>query len=331
MGLIQIAATLSLFIAAAADGYRILGLFPHPGRSHFNVFEPLLKALARKGHNVTVMSHFPQKSPLINYTDIDISDTHPPLIDIMHLEDFHEGYWAHFSVIFNATDLGVSMCEKSLSAEVTKKLVNPDNKFDLIIMEFLNTDCMAGFSYLFNAPLIGICSAGMNSFLNARVANPASPAYIVNLLLEAHPNMGFIDRLANTLFYLGMEMVYKFKMEPENEKVTRKYFGDEMPPLRAIMENSSLILINEHVSLNTAKPFVPSVIPVGGIHIGNVERTPKVNIYTAVSFRCLLKFKITDLFSLFLQLASEVHLTSANMFNNIFNKCCIRHIVHKQI
>lgn len=50
--------------------YRIFAIFPIQGRSHFNVLEPLLKALAEKGHQVDVVSSFPLKKPFDNYNDI---------------------------------------------------------------------------------------------------------------------------------------------------------------------------------------------------------------------------------------------------------------------
>lgn len=50
--------------------YKILGLFPHPGLSHFHFFEPILKGLAAAGHEVTVVSHFPNANPPPNYVDL---------------------------------------------------------------------------------------------------------------------------------------------------------------------------------------------------------------------------------------------------------------------
>nr|CAD7203160.1 unnamed protein product [Timema douglasi] len=57
-------------IATSSQGARILGLFPVPARSHIIVFEPLMKELAARGHQVTVVSAFPLDKPMENYTDI---------------------------------------------------------------------------------------------------------------------------------------------------------------------------------------------------------------------------------------------------------------------
>jgi hypothetical protein len=56
-------------------GARILGLFPLPSHSHFAVPSALLKELANRGHQVTVYSPFPEKSPIPNYTNIDTRAT----------------------------------------------------------------------------------------------------------------------------------------------------------------------------------------------------------------------------------------------------------------
>lgn len=58
-----------LLLCCATSGHRILGLFPHPGISHFQFFHPVMKALAEAGHEVTVVSHFPAKEPIENYRD----------------------------------------------------------------------------------------------------------------------------------------------------------------------------------------------------------------------------------------------------------------------
>lgn len=64
------------FLAAMSftDGANVLVFWPLPIPSHFRGFEPLFTELARRGHNVTVVSHFPKSSPVANYTDVAILD-----------------------------------------------------------------------------------------------------------------------------------------------------------------------------------------------------------------------------------------------------------------
>ncbi|XP_055537421.1 UDP-glycosyltransferase UGT5-like isoform X2 [Wyeomyia smithii] len=53
---------------------KILGVFPTASKSHYIVGSALMKALAEKGHEVTVISPFPQSNPLENFRDITTTD-----------------------------------------------------------------------------------------------------------------------------------------------------------------------------------------------------------------------------------------------------------------
>lgn len=51
----------------------ILAFMPMPLKSHFSGFQPMFEELARRGHNVTVVSAFPLKDRRVpNYTDVDV-------------------------------------------------------------------------------------------------------------------------------------------------------------------------------------------------------------------------------------------------------------------
>lgn len=52
---------------------KILGLFPHPGVSHFHFFQPIMQGLAEAGHEVSVVSHFPAKIPTARYKDFPLT------------------------------------------------------------------------------------------------------------------------------------------------------------------------------------------------------------------------------------------------------------------
>lgn len=68
-------------------GYRILGVFPANGLSHFMAFEPLMLELAARGHEVVVISKFPPKEKVHNYQHIDVNNEAPSSTGSVH---FHE-------------------------------------------------------------------------------------------------------------------------------------------------------------------------------------------------------------------------------------------------
>lgn len=57
------------------NSLKILGIFPHPGLSHFHFFHPIMRGLANAGHRVTVVSHFPDKNAPENYIDMPLTAT----------------------------------------------------------------------------------------------------------------------------------------------------------------------------------------------------------------------------------------------------------------
>ena len=57
-----------------AKAAKILAIFPFPGPSQYILVQPYLKALAAKGHEVSVISAFPQKQPINNFHDITIKN-----------------------------------------------------------------------------------------------------------------------------------------------------------------------------------------------------------------------------------------------------------------
>lgn len=133
----------------SAEGANILGFFGHQGKSHFDVFEALMKELAKRGHSVTVVSYFPQKSPLANYTDISLKGLVPILLNSIPF-DLFEDYKAFMflSPYINFIQLrtfGLESCENILASRQVKDLLKePPNKFDLIVTEIFNTDCFLG-------------------------------------------------------------------------------------------------------------------------------------------------------------------------------------------
>lgn len=61
-------AFLALF--AQIDGAKVLGVLPFGSSSHFAIGSAILKSLHEAGHEITVVSPYPQKKPLEKYHDI---------------------------------------------------------------------------------------------------------------------------------------------------------------------------------------------------------------------------------------------------------------------
>lgn len=55
-------------------GIKVLGVFQFDSTSHFAIGSAIIDALHEAGHEVTVISAFPKKSPIPRYHDISLVD-----------------------------------------------------------------------------------------------------------------------------------------------------------------------------------------------------------------------------------------------------------------
>ncbi|GLH07820.1 UDP-glucuronosyltransferase, partial [Gryllus bimaculatus] len=179
---LALALTVALWLAPEpAGGGRVLALFQLNHHSHFAMFETLMKALAAKGHQVDVLSHFPQKTPLPNYRDLSVKGALPDPHNTVSVQ--------------NALSYSNSL-------------------------------------------------ASLNFF------------WVQNL--EMCEEVGS--------YVVG---------DRSTEQLLRRHFGPTLPSLAELQRNVSLVLVNSHFSLNQARPSVPALVEVAGMHIAEPRPLPE--------------------------------------------------------
>lgn len=152
-------------------------------------------------------------------------------------------------------------------AAVQKLLHDPSERFDVIIVEIFLTDALLGFGQHFNAPVIGFSTFGASKWTTDLVGSPSPLSYVPHSFLSFTEKMSFAERIGNTLFTAMQEMVFRLYF-PTQVKIYESTFpGENKPDLAAIRTNVSLVLLNNHFTMNYARPYAPNMIEVGGIHI----------------------------------------------------------------
>lgn len=258
--------------------YNILGIFPHAGKSHFDVFQPLLTELSEREHNVTVLSYFPQVNSNTNYTDIDLTvNTSSILLNTLDM-NFIVNRTRMFKYLgaLPLVQFAEESCEALGSSQV-QEFVNSNEEFDLIIIEMFTTDCFLGLVHHFKAPFIGVTSSVIMPWMNERFGNIDHPAYIPVMFMDFSDRMSFVERLENTIVLVLNKIIHKLYYGYPGHTAAKKYISSGVPPLEEIARNASLFLVNSHFSLNLPRPLVPSVIEVGGMHLKAHEKLPQVS------------------------------------------------------
>lgn len=271
--------TLTFFmLIGTLNGYKILAVLPNPAKSHFAVFEPLMKALARKGHELTVLSYFPQEQHVERYTDLNLGNSQNQRISVFDLGNYQGYRYEKYRTIVALARMGYETCTDALAVPSVQHLIRSNRTFDLLISEYFDTDCFLGFADIFKIPVIGISSCTMLSIFNERLGNPNNPAYIPNNLLLFSDRMSFFERVENTVFGLLQQLVWQVLVDKPSNSIVKEVFGEQTPSLEEMAYKTSIILVNSHFSLMSPRPQVPGVIDVGGMHIGKLKKLPRVRI-----------------------------------------------------
>ncbi|XP_075147163.1 UDP-glycosyltransferase UGT5-like [Haematobia irritans] len=252
-------------ILCSVEGAKILSLFQYPGKSQYIFISPLLKALAEKGHEVTSVSTFPQTKPLKNFRDVVVMENFRVIED--ELVEIAEGK----SLSFFDHLLGFALTGKTLVANVFAneefKKIMESEKFDLIIIEVLGSEAFFGLGEYFQAPIIGVSTFGTANFLDYVVGNPLPLSYIPHLTLSYDNHMTLKQRIVNVLIEAFDRFCFNFIVLPNQEKLYRMQFPKAQISLDEARKNVSLVLLNDHFTLRSPRPYVPNMIEVGGLHI----------------------------------------------------------------
>ncbi|PSN55494.1 UDP-glucuronosyltransferase 2A3 [Blattella germanica] len=268
--------TILLLASQDVSGARILVILPTVVKSHFTTVEPYLKALAVRGHQLTVFGHFPLKESIPNYMDFVIDDDKKEFGEEKGIDI--ERVLVNMNPFINVQNLnkfGVSSCESVLSQPKVQELIKSKKNFDVVIHDVFHTDCFLAFAYKFKAITIGISTSVLMPWANARVGNPTNPSYIPNIFSPYSDKMNMYERMVNALSMLLFESMHYLTVDLPTNAIVRKHFGDDTPDVTELAKNTSLVLVNSHFSLNAPRPLVPAVVEVGGMHIKGPEPLPK--------------------------------------------------------
>jgi hypothetical protein len=266
-----------LFLTWTVQSARILGVFPVPGKSNYFLGSSLMRALAEKGHDVTIISPFSENNLPKggSYREILLPEMLAQLETRRNEINMYE--LGEVSPFINIPFLAYLMSEigEILFKETNvQKLINSGEKFDAVIVEQFFSDAHKVLAYHFDAVQIVFSSVGANIWINSLVGNPSPPSYIPDSMLSYSAHMTFLERLKNTLISLLNTCVHHLYLYPKHNGIIRKYFPNG-PDVHDVLYNASLVLLNSHPSLNQPVPHVPNMIEIGGFHIKPPKQLPQ--------------------------------------------------------
>lgn len=171
---------------------------------------------------------------------------------------------------------GRENCEITLQTPAVQELIRKRPKYDVILVEAFNSDCMLGMAHRINAPVISLSSCAMMPWHYSRIGNPQTPSLTPTLFMGYSDNMNFRQRISNWVAFYGMKVLYYAFSDTDANSLVKKYIGEDVPDVRELAKKTSMYFVNQHYSLGGAKPLIPSVIELGGIHIKDQQPLEEV-------------------------------------------------------
>ncbi|XP_049952313.1 UDP-glycosyltransferase UGT5-like isoform X1 [Schistocerca serialis cubense] len=271
MRLCTVLAVVLVLAAGASQAARILGIIPTPSISHQTPFRLIALELARRGHQVTVVTTDPIREKIVNYTEIDVSVTYDfwrATYDFNSLSDS-----VPHDMLRLLPHMGQRICEIQLDSPEMKDFIRSAPSFDVVIVERLMYQCYYGLVHKVGSPpLIGFVSLTAPSPLHVMQGNPNNPAYCPDMSLPYNDHMSFWERMYNA-YIMGLFLhLWNYVIMPDQERIMRKYFGPDAPSVYEMERNCSLLLINNHYSMNYPRPLLPNIVELTGLHLEKQRR-----------------------------------------------------------
>lgn len=259
------------FLITQANALNILGIFPYQGKSHFLQFKVFLKELAKRGHNVTVLSYFPDKNPPPNYKDLQIGET-------KIFEDevpVHKSYLTLLGISWYLMYFGIQNCQALASSPQVHDLVKQKPKFDIVVVEQFNSDCALGIAHVLGAPVVGMTTHVLMPFHYSRFGIPSNPAFVPFHFLEGGSKPSLYQRVERVIFDMIFNVAYTIEQWLDQNTLAKYY--DNIPPLEQLARDIKFLLLYQNHILTGSRLLPANVKEVGGYHV------PKAKSLTGVS------------------------------------------------
>lgn len=253
-------------LCSCSEAAKILAYIQLPHYSHQAIYRPLWKELARRGHEITLLTtDLMEDTP--NITQVDLSGAYGFIEKYSYFELYSNG--SYFSFVIAFLNMFLEIFDYELSHPEVRKIIKGETKFDLIIAEILATPIPAAFSKKLNAPFIGVTSMDGHFHAHELVGNPVNPILYPSYDVQFSENFNLKDRLLSSLFCLIGKLLAIFFTPIYLDNLFLKHFNETTGSVDATAKNISMLFINADPIFNNPRPLSPQTVNIGGyVHIG---------------------------------------------------------------
>ncbi len=266
----------------AADRYFVIMMFLRG--SHILTTDAVLKSLANKGHNVSLL--VPPIPEEVHHTitknvNVEVINTFttteimeevkdiPKHVDMMIRSAVKGDHSGELEGHIKLDRIADAICESILSNR-TLMVDLRQRQFDLVFGDIIYT-CPILIAQSLQLRYTTLTTMIIPSFHATPHRSPINPSYIPSLMSGFNDRMTFNERLINTL---TCALISVMTIYPTMKKDGLKEKYGIMPDIssRHSVGKAEIWFINSHFALDYSRPLVPSAVLVGGLTV----KPPKV-------------------------------------------------------
>ena len=258
-----------VFAQGSSSAYKILVLSPITAPSHTDVVQPLVRALADRGHSITYWSGLKGRPQVSNNNNFRI--LYSPALDRINSEYEIGLHDTHFPLLFDFPVRMENYCAAIYQDPVFHQLMTKSNdeRYDLVIIEGLFNDCVLPLVPVFDVPFI---------YVNSFAPTPPWLLDAVGSPLAHSPNSGFgftgeVNFWQRTFNIVsGLVAVYfrHWFVVPVVDRVASKMLSMGDGNVTSVEEIEdrylSLVMTNTHFSIDYNLQTSDAIVHIGGIH-----------------------------------------------------------------
>lgn len=256
------------------EGARILMLAPVCSKSHRHGFMPIMEALAKRGHQVTVITPYSSKQSVPNLTEITVQSA----FEDTDIDWFGMTLLSPFQALTKILGQFTNLNEKGYEILMANKdfknmLANRD--VDLVMIDAILNDFVLPIVDAMEVPFIFYCPAAAVPWLVDYMNVPQEYSYVPVGQGDYGTDMTFFERLGNMLSSEIFITIRKWFVLPAIDKVAQKDFPNARP-IAQIEREAQIAIINSHPATAWARPFPPNIISVPALHVRRPHPLPEV-------------------------------------------------------
>lgn len=230
---------LSVTLEADVSAHGVLALFHLPLKENFITFEPLLRALAERGHHVTAVSHFQMHDPPKFYRELLLQAN----VSFDHRSFENESRWSYARRLFS---FAVDCCRTLLDCDL------PLSEYDVVLYDASADDCPYRYAAPWGSPVVALYPGNFPPW------SDRTPALA--------RRGSFSDRLER----IYLKFLHRFAVQiPERMLFKNSTF----------LADVVLRLVNSHSTLRDDRGRCSNSVDVAGLHFDSHSALEQVSIF----------------------------------------------------